>query len=301
MFHEISYYWGDATIGGLVLIISLLILSACFVAIVKTLYSLLRGHILVAIKKFINSDFPGKLSVLTGYIAIAIGTGVTMVVQSSSVVTSALTPLVGIGLLSIERMYPITLGANLGTTFTAVIIAISQSAEDMQAAFHVALCHMFFNISGVILYYPLPFSRLPIQIAKFLGNTTAKYRWFCAVYMIGGFVIFPAVVFGLSTVSWIALVAVAAPVVLILLLIFLVSVLQHKKPILLPKLLRTWKFLPLFLRSLEPYDRLFRKLCLCCCCCKQNGTNKLEDFKQNTFKLKSKEHWHSKKGQEVAI
>ena len=38
----------------------------------------------------------------------------TILVQSSSVFTSALTPLVGLGVISIDRMYPLTLGSNIG-------------------------------------------------------------------------------------------------------------------------------------------------------------------------------------------
>ena len=45
----------------------------------------------------------------------------TFLVQSSSVFTSALTPLVGLGVISVERVYPLTLGSNIGTTTTALL------------------------------------------------------------------------------------------------------------------------------------------------------------------------------------
>jgi sodium-dependent phosphate cotransporter len=224
----------------------------------------MRGPILALVRKFINSDFPGIFRYLTGYIAILIGTGVTMVIQSSSVFTSALTPLVGIGILSLERMYPLTLGANLGTTFTAIIIALSQNADDMPIAFHVALCHVFFNISGVLLYYPIPVTRIPIRMAKFLGNKTARYRWYPIAYLLVLFVILPAVVFGLSSASWIALVAVATPIMLVLLAIAAIRYMQTTRPDVLPVKLKTWKFLPLWCRSLKPYDDLIRKICCKC-------------------------------------
>ena len=38
----------------------------------------------------------------------------TILVQSSSVFTSSITPLVGLGVISIDRMYPLTLGSNIG-------------------------------------------------------------------------------------------------------------------------------------------------------------------------------------------
>ena len=42
------------------------------------------------------------------------------------------------------------------------------------------------------------------------------------------------------------------------------NVLQNKKPNWLPKVLRTWDFLPEPLRSLEPYDKIMMKYVLCC-------------------------------------
>lgn len=52
------------------------------------------------------------------YVFIVLGTGMTILVQSSSVFTSALTPLVGLGVISIDRMYPLTLGSNIGESLS---------------------------------------------------------------------------------------------------------------------------------------------------------------------------------------
>lgn len=60
------------------------------------------------------------MSLIVGYIAILIGCLMTILVQSSSIFTSALTPLAGIGVISIERIYPLTLGSNIGTTTTGI-------------------------------------------------------------------------------------------------------------------------------------------------------------------------------------
>jgi sodium-dependent phosphate cotransporter len=77
-----------------------------------------RGKIAVLIKKYINSDYEFPMSLFVGYIAIIIGCVMTILVQSSSIFTSALTPLAGIGVISLERIYPLTLGSNIGTTTT---------------------------------------------------------------------------------------------------------------------------------------------------------------------------------------
>lgn len=110
--------WSDTSSGILLFIVSIVALSLCLYLMVKVLHSLLGGQIAKAARKTINADFPKPFHWLTGYFAIIVGAGMTILVQSSSVFTSALTPLVGIGCLKIERMYPLTLGSNIGTTFT---------------------------------------------------------------------------------------------------------------------------------------------------------------------------------------
>lgn len=250
-------------------------LCVCLVLLVKTLNSLLKGKVALLIKKFVNAEFPGKFAYFTGYLAIIIGTGLTILVQSSSVFTSALTPLVGIGVISIERMYPLTLGANIGTTTTAILAALAQSAEDIPLALQISLCHLFFNISGIILFFPVPYLRFPIRMAKFLGNQTAKYRWFSIVYLILGFFIFPGAVFGLSLVSWKVMAGVCSPLAFLLLMVVVINILQRKAPKCLPAALRTWKFLPEPLRSLKPIDRRFRIFKICCPCCK--NTERVND------------------------
>lgn len=51
-----------------------------------------------------------------------IGAAVTFVIQSSSVFTSTLTPLVGAGIFSIERAYVLTLGSNIGELVRNIIL-----------------------------------------------------------------------------------------------------------------------------------------------------------------------------------
>ena len=67
----------------------------------------------------------------------------------------------------------------------------------------VALSHLFFNISGILLWYPVPFMRrIPISLAKKMGDTVAKYRWFALVYLVLVYLLFPVSVFGLSLAGW---------------------------------------------------------------------------------------------------
>ena len=47
---------------------------------------------------------------------IIFGAMVTLLIQSSSILTATITPLVGAGFLTLEKAYPLTLGANIGNT-----------------------------------------------------------------------------------------------------------------------------------------------------------------------------------------
>lgn len=247
----------DSSIGVIMLIVALFLLCTCLVLIVKILNSMLKGHVAKVIKKTINSDFPYPFGFLTGYFAILVGAIMTFLVQSSSIFTSAMTPLVGVGVVSLERIYPLTLGSNIGTTATSILAALASSSDKLAYALQIALCHLFFNISGILLFYPVPrIRKVPINGARYLGNQTAKYRWYAVVYMILGFFVIPACFFGLSLSGWKVFIGIFVPIVVLLLLICIINVLQRKRNHWLPDGLRTWNWLPRGCRSLSPYDEL---------------------------------------------
>ncbi|XP_038569526.1 sodium-dependent phosphate transport protein 2B-like [Micropterus salmoides] len=259
----------DLAVGLILLALSLLVLCSCLILIVKLLNSMLKGQVAGVIKKILNTDFPFPFGWVTGYIALLVGAGMTFIVQSSSVFTSAITPLVGIGVISIERAYPLSLGSNIGTTTTAILAAMASPGDTLANALQIALVHLMFNVSGIILWYPIPLTRLPIRLAKSMGNITASYRWFAAVYIISCFFILPLFVFSLSLAGWQVLVGVAAPLVLMLIIIIVINILQKRKPRCLPAALRSWDFLPLWAHSLAPWDKVVGMITgKCCCCCK---------------------------------
>ncbi|XP_053182585.1 solute carrier family 34 member 2a [Scomber japonicus] len=259
----------DLAVGLILLALSLLVLCSCLILIVKLLNSMLKGQVATVIKKILNTDFPFPFGWVTGYIAIVVGAGMTFIVQSSSVFTSAITPLVGIGVISIERAYPLSLGSNIGTTTTAILAAMASPGDTLANALQIALVHFLFNISGILLWYPIPFTRIPIRLAKGLGDITASYRWFAAVYIISCFFILPLFVFSLSLAGWQVLVGVGVPIVTMLILIIVINILQKRKPECLPSALRSWDFLPLCAHSLEPWDKVVGACTTkCCCCCK---------------------------------
>merc|ERR1712226_571365 len=177
----------DKVSGGVVFFIAIIILFTCLLGIVAILQKMLLGMSTRIIYKATN---------VNGYVAIAIGAGITMLVQSSSITTSTLTPLVGMGALRLEQMFPLTLGANIGTTLTGITASlVSDSIDSLQ----VALAHLFFNITGIVIFYPIPFMRqIPLYAARRLGRATRLWRGFPLVYIAIMFVIVPLFFLGLS-------------------------------------------------------------------------------------------------------
>lgn len=220
------------------------------------------GQIAHVIKRVFNANIP-YIPWITGYLALFIGAIMTFLVQSSSVFTSALTPLVGVGIISIERVYPLTLGSNIGTTTTSLIAALAADADRLQYTLQIAICHLLFNVTGILLFYPIPFTRVPITMAKFLGDTTAKYRWFSIAYLIVMFFLLPAFVFGLSLAGNTVVIVFVAIIVIFVSIVLIISLLQRKRSEWLPEFLRTWKFLPIWMRSLEPMDNFLSRLACC--------------------------------------
>lgn len=253
----------DLAVGLILLAGSLVLLCSCLILLVKMLNSLLKGQVAKVIQKLINTDFPAPFTWVTGYLAMIVGASMTFVVQSSSVFTSAITPLIGLGVISIERAYPLTLGSNIGTTTTAILAALASPREKLSSSFQIALCHFFFNISGILLWYPLPCTRLPIRMAKALGKRTAKYRWFAVLYLLVCFLLLPSLVFGVSMAGWQAMVGVGTPFGALLVFVAFVNVLQSRSPGHLPKCLQTWDFLPRWMHSLQPLDALITRATLC--------------------------------------
>ncbi|XP_068441266.1 sodium-dependent phosphate transport protein 2A [Clinocottus analis] len=261
----------DLTVGLILLAGSLAVLCTCLLLLVKLLNSLLKGQVAKVIHKVVNTDLPYPCGWLSGYMAMLVGAGVTFVVQSSSVFTSAMTPLVGIGVISLERAYPLTLGSNIGTTATALLAALASPGDKLAAAIQIALCHLFFNVFGILLWYPLPFTRLPIMMARVLGERTAKYRWFAVLYLLLSFLLLPSLVLGLSLAGWRVMAGVGAPFLGVTIFIAMVNVMQAHSPRHLPTKLQSWDFLPKWMHSFKPLDRLITKATACCSSAFQHG------------------------------
>ncbi len=157
---------------------------------------------LIYIVKFLKTKMISKIEVLidqyifrTGLIAMFLGFLVTSVVQSSSITTSLMVPLAGAGLLSLEKVFPFTLGANVGTTMTALMASLVLAGEGETIALTAALVHLLFNILGILIFYGIPPLRaIPITLAKAFGQACAKKRRYAIIYLICVFGLIPLII-----------------------------------------------------------------------------------------------------------
>ena len=124
-----------------------------------------------------------------GAVGILVGIGVTVAVQSSSITTSILVPLVAAGVLSIHSAYPITLGANVGTTVTALIASLAVVRPE---GLTIALVHLLFNVVALALVYPVPQVRvIPIRMAEALADVAVRKHRVVLVYTVTLFIVLP--------------------------------------------------------------------------------------------------------------
>ena len=170
--------------GGLMIVLGLIFIFLALAYITKNMRLLVADRVEVAINR--------ALSAGSGIVAILIGTLITISVQSSSITTSVLVPLAASGVLTLENIYPVTLGANVGTTVTALLASLATGSP---AAVTVALVHTLFNISGILAFYPISnLRKLPIKMANKLSDIAAERRSLALMYALTMFVIIPLLV-----------------------------------------------------------------------------------------------------------
>ena len=107
--------------------------------------------------------------------------------------TSLMIPLAGGGVFNTRQLYPFTLGANIGTTITALLAATAISGTGAQLALTIALVHVLFNLFAVVLIYGVPFLReLPIKAAETLARVGSENKLLALGYVGGLFFALPA-------------------------------------------------------------------------------------------------------------
>ena len=121
------------------------------------------------------------------------GTLVTVLVQSSSTTTSIIVPLAGSGVIGLRHVYPFTLGANIGTTITALLAATAITGATHAVAHQIAIAHFLYNLLGVIVIYSVPWlRRIPPAGAQWIARLGSERKWLAIAYIVFVFFGVPA-------------------------------------------------------------------------------------------------------------
>lgn len=170
------------------IVLSIVLIFAALSLIVKVMRSLVLSRVDKVIQRVLSRGVFGKLSAMT------VGAGITAAVQSSSITTSIMVPLAGANLVRLWQVFPITVGANIGTTLTALLASMAVSGEGAMVGRQIALVHLLFNLVAMVLFYvPPPTRKLPMYAAMRLAKYAAKNRVGAIVYVASLFYGVPAV------------------------------------------------------------------------------------------------------------
>jgi sodium-dependent phosphate cotransporter len=163
----------------IVLILAVISLFTSIKLFTNIIYKLFIGSARIRFEKLI---FKNRLK------SFGWGALITAGLQSSSVTTSLIVPLVATGKIRLRNVYPFIVGANIGTTITALLAALFKSQE----AVGIAVAHLLFNLIGGIVFLGIPgLNRVPILLAERLGELAMRYRIISLIYMVITFFLLP--------------------------------------------------------------------------------------------------------------
>ncbi len=166
---------GDSGVISAAIAMAFLFLALFY--IVKVLKSL----VLSKVEKFFQ-----RYIFRTPVLSFVLGIILTAFVQSSSITTSLVVPLIGAGVISIVQVYPYLLGANVGTTITAFLASFVTGSH---VAIALAFSHLMFNVFGIAIFWPL--KAIPIWMAEKLSYLTQKSKFVPILYVVIVFFIIP--------------------------------------------------------------------------------------------------------------
>lgn len=177
----------NTTLGGVAMIATgIFLIFASVVRLGKLLKKVMVGRAKDVLHKSIGR---GPLS------GIASGAVMTVMVQSSSTTTSLMVPMVGSGIFTVRQMYPFTLGANIGTTITALLAATAITGPAALPALTIAFVHLLFNVLAVVTIYGIKWLRiLPLMMAEKLADMASRNRIYAFAYLALAFFILPGLV-----------------------------------------------------------------------------------------------------------
>jgi len=178
----LSSQLGEGTLTSVMLLaLGLALIFLALALITRNMRRLVAQSVERAMNRFIGQG--------GGLFGILVGIGMTVAVQSSTITTSILVPLVAAGILTLRSAYPVTLGANVGTTITALLASLAVLRPE---GLTIALVHFLFNIVALGVVYPIPAVRLlPVRLAEFTADIAARRHTLVFVYVVGLFLVAP--------------------------------------------------------------------------------------------------------------
>lgn len=171
----------------LLMIVGILLIFGSLVMITRVMKKLVLSRMEGMIRKVLGRGITG------GAMSILAGASFTVLVQSSSITTSVMVPLAGAGLVRLWQVFPVTVGANIGTTVTALIASLAFSGPKAELARQIALVHLLFNVSGTLVFYVPPWTRKwPMYAAQWLAKLAVKSKRWALIYVVAVFYGVPA-------------------------------------------------------------------------------------------------------------
>ena len=170
--------------GAVIIFASGVLIFSALTLIIKVLQSALHEKAEELLEKSLGKS---------AFLAIFVGCLITTMVQSSSITTSLLVPMAGVGILTLERAFPVTLGANIGTTVTALMASLAVSGPNALAGVEIAVTHMLFNLAGSVLIYSIrPVRELLLGGVRHFANLAVRSKILAVAYMLLVFYGLPA-------------------------------------------------------------------------------------------------------------
>ena len=170
-------------LGTAMVLLGLLVVLAALTFITRNMKQLVADRVERSLNAVLGSG--------GGAVAMLVGLVVTIAVQSSSITTSIMVPLAAAGVVTLRNIFPVTLGANVGTTITALLAALASGSVD---ALTIALVHTTFNVIGILILYPMPSVRaIPLRAAERMADLAVERHTMAVAYVITLFIVIPLI------------------------------------------------------------------------------------------------------------
>ena len=173
--------FSEVTTGVVSILIALLLIFVALTFMVK----FMRQATATRLEQWVHRIFSAN-----AYLILMIGVVVTSIIQSSSITTSMLVPMLGAGLVTLEQVFPMTVGANIGTTVTALLATLAGN----QAGLTIAFVHLVFNCCGTLILFVPPFMRrIPLRTTRYLTSLFVRWKKLVPVFIASIFFVIPLI------------------------------------------------------------------------------------------------------------